>query len=171
MMLLGMWRGRLEYPELRERAQKLYTDYRDDGNAIIIPDGKHTPDRVYIESKSTGGPLVQDFRRGGIPVEGFDPTPHGDKLARVRLVTPVIAAGRIWLYNIAPNYEGLSEWSQKFLDLCKVFPNSESRDVVDTLTQVLLRLVPMHELKHPKDPEYVPSRGGPKESPYWPGKE
>ena len=49
IMLLGMWRGRLEYPELRSIAQRFYRDYRDDGSdPTFKPDGRHKPDLVLV---------------------------------------------------------------------------------------------------------------------------
>jgi len=169
LILLSLWRGRVEYPELRQMAQRLNNDYRDDGHITITPDGKHTPSLVLVESKASGAPLIQDLRRAGILAHGFDPTEYGDKLARVRLCSHIIEAGRIWLPALPPDYEKLRSWADLFLNLCKIFPNSDARDVVDTMTQVLLKLLRSNELKHPKDKEYVSSRGGPRESPYWPG--
>lgn len=169
LVLLNMWRGRVEYPELRAMAQRLNNDYRDDGSVNITPDGKHSPSLVLVESKASGSPLIQDLRRAGVLAQGFNPTEYGDKLARVRLSTHIIEAGRLWLPASPPDYKKLVSWADVFLNLCKIFPNSDSRDVVDTMSQVILYLLRSNELKHPKDSEYVPSRGGPRESPYWPG--
>src|SRR6185437_3386733 len=58
LILLSMWRGRVEYPELRKIAQKLYEDYRwteareDEG--LHQPSGKHQPDIVLIEDQMSG---------------------------------------------------------------------------------------------------------------------
>lgn len=171
IILLNMWRGRVEYPELRALAQRLFKDYRDDGNVNIVPDGKHVPHLVLVESKASGSPLIQDLRKAGILAHGFNPDKYGDKLARVRLITHMIEAGTVWLPARPPEFNELRSFAQIFLDLCKIFPNSDARDVVDTMTQVLLKLLTTNDLKHPKDKEYGNQSTGPRKSPYWPGKD
>ena len=54
LILLGNIRGRFEYPELRKLAQKLYNE--------------HKPDVCMVEKKASGQSLIQDMRRGGLPV-------------------------------------------------------------------------------------------------------
>jgi predicted phage terminase large subunit-like protein len=152
LMLLGVWRGRVEYPELREMAKKLYDDYRDDGNIPIKPDGKHVPNLVLVETKASGHSLIHDLRKSGVPVQGFDPSKYGDKIMRVRMVTPMLSSGVVYLPAKPPTYEKLWSYAEKFSELCAVFPNSDSRDVVDTMTQVLLRLMFTDNIFNPSDP-------------------
>lgn len=151
LILLGLWRGRVEYPELRSMAQKLFKDYRDDGSIEITPDGNHIPDMVLVEAKASGSSLIQDLSRAGVLVFGFNPGRYGDKLQRVRLATPMIEGGRVWVPARPPNYTALRDFSNTLVELCSIFPNSDSRDVVDTMTQVILRLTSNGYLKHPKD--------------------
>ena len=65
VILLSMWRGKVEYPELRERARRLYVDYRDTAQKDTRLTGKK-PDACIIEAKASGSPLIQDLRRAGI---------------------------------------------------------------------------------------------------------
>ncbi|HVX00758.1 MAG TPA: phage terminase large subunit [Candidatus Babeliaceae bacterium] len=138
IILLSMWRGRVEYPELRKMAKRLYRDYRDDGEIEIIPDTRHMPDYVLVEAEVSGISLLQDLNQAGIPVTRF--VPKGDKLERVRLVTHLIENGRVWLPALPPSFSQLRKFARTFLDNCEAFPNEESRDLVDTMTQVLIRL-------------------------------
>jgi predicted phage terminase large subunit-like protein len=142
LILLGMWRGRCEYPELRTMAKRLYYDWRDDGAVDIVPDGKHTPHRVIVENKAAGSPLMQDLLRMGITAEGFNPVKrYGDKIERVRYVTHIIENGQVWVPAVPPDYKRLRTYAEKHVELCAAFPHADSRDVVDTMTQVMLRLM------------------------------
>lgn len=157
LILLSMWRGRVEYPDLRKIAQKLYEDYRwneeREGNGDHKSDGLHIPDLVLIEDKMSGSTLLQDFRRAGINAAAFDPNKYGDKMQRVHLATPLLEAGRLWLPARAPDYKELRSWAKEFVDECAVFPNASSRDIVDTLTQVILRLKESGLVLNPNDKE------------------
>lgn len=151
LILLGLWRGRVEYPELRLMAQRLYKDYRDDGEIVVKPDGKHRPDMVLVEAKVSGISLIQDMIRAGIPAIRFNPNKYGDKEQRVRLITPLIESGRVFL----PASISFPEKPMKFCDVfvknCAEFPKGESRDLVDTMTQVLIRLNSSGWISHPLD--------------------
>lgn len=151
LILLNMWRGKMEYPDLRKLAQRLSRDYRDTGIIDITPDGKHVPNIVLVEAKASGYSLIQDLKRAGILVFGFDPTRKGDKIARVRIVSNYIEGGRVWLPARDPDFIHLRGFAEKFLDLCCIFPNGESRDVVDSMTQAFFRLQDGGFLSHPLD--------------------
>jgi phage terminase large subunit-like protein len=151
LILINMWRGRVEYPELRKLAQLFYRDYRNGGSVEIKPDGAHVPNIVLVEEKASGFSLIQDFRRAGISAMKFNPTPYGDKIARVKLSSFIIESGRVWLPGKGPEYITLKDYAHNFRELCSVFPNSEARDVVDTMTQVLIRLINTGQLTHPGD--------------------
>lgn len=152
IILLGLWRGRVSYPDLRKMAKRLYNDYRDDGATDIKPDSQHIPDMVLVESKASGISLIQDLRRAGISATQFDPTRYGDKKQRVHLVTHIIQAGRVWVPAIPPDYKALRRYSELFVNSCAIFPSEDSRDLVDTMTQVLTRLRDSYQLIHPDDP-------------------
>jgi predicted phage terminase large subunit-like protein len=156
IILLSMWRGRVEYPELRAMAKRLYNDYRDDGrnpNLKVDKQGNFKPHLVLVEGKASGLSLIQDLRRAGIQATKFDPTRFGDKMQRVRLISYLIQAGKVWLPALAPSFTKLRSFAETFSECCALFPNDEDRDVVDTLTQVLLRLLYSGWITHPEDPD------------------
>lgn len=141
LILLSMFRARLEYPELRKIIQRMAVDYRDDDlKKPIRPDGAHKPDVVLIEAKASGISLIQDLMRGGIIATRFDPSKFGDKIQRVRQVTHLIENGKIWVPAKPPDFTRLRPFADIFIEECGLFPASDSRDLVDCLTQCLLRL-------------------------------
>ena len=151
VILLSMWRGRVEYPELRELAKRMYFDYRDNGKTKN-PAFKGRPvDMCLIEAKASGDPLIQDLVRGGIRAIPFVPNKYGDKIQRVRLITPLIEGGRVWLPARAPKYDTLLPYADEFLESVACFPNAESRDLVDTMAQALLKLKDGRFVLNPRD--------------------
>ena len=151
VVLLSMWRGRVEYPELREIAKRLYFDYRDTGKERN-PSFKGRPvDMCLIEAKASGDPLIQDLAAAGIRAIPFVPNKYGDKIQRVRLITPLIEGGRVWLPARAPKYDTLLPYADIFLESVACFPNAESRDLVDTMAQALLKLKDGRFVLNPKD--------------------
>jgi predicted phage terminase large subunit-like protein len=154
LILLNMWRGRVEFPDLRKIAKKLAEDYRYKDSVDIEPSGRHVPDVILIESKATGDPLRQELKRAGISTVGFDPSPYGDKVRRASLITHIPEAGRIWVPARPPYYKELVGFSKTFVDACGDFPNNdESKDIVDTFSQVLLTELRRREINHPDDPK------------------
>ncbi len=160
LILLNMWRDRVEFPELRKVAQKIAANYRYAGEELK-PDNRNIPDEIIIESKATGDPLRQELKRAGISTVGFDPSPYGDKVRRASLVTHIVEAGRIWIPARAPNYKEPLGFAKTFINACANFPNdSDSKDIVDTFSQVLLREIRNRDIKHPNDPKE--KKGAPK---------
>ena len=152
LILLSLWRGKLEYPELRQMAQNLYRDYNYDPVKRPTPiDKKCVPDVVLVECKATGESLIQDLHRAGIMATRFNPDRHGDKIMRVRLITHFIESGRVWLPAKPPDYTRLRDYADLMMSQASVFPAAESRDLVDTMTQVLLRLRDSGYLTNPLD--------------------
>ena len=146
-----MWRGRIEYPELREMTKRLYFDYRDT-STVRNPQFKGRPvDMCLIEAKASGDPLIQDLAAAGVRAIPFVPNKYGDKIQRVRLVTPLIEGGRVWLPARAPKYDKLLPYADEFLEAISCFPNSESRDLVDTMAQALLKFKEGKFILNPKD--------------------
>lgn len=152
VILLSLWRDKLEYPELRAVAQKLYADYNYDKakrpNAI---DKKCVPDLVLVEAKANGKSLIQDLQRAGVPAIPFNPDKHGDKIMRVRLITHFIEGGRVWLPAKPPDYTKLRDYAELLSEQAGLFPAAESRDLIDTMAQCLLRLRDSGYLTNPLD--------------------
>jgi predicted phage terminase large subunit-like protein len=151
-ILLSVWKGRVDYPELRERAQRLFKNYKDVEKEPPHVSVKAIPiDCCLIESKATGDPLIKDLRRAGIVAQPFNPTRLGDKTARVNAITHIIEGGLIWMQAQAPNFDMLIPFADKFVDEVIRFPNAESRDLVDSMTQALFKLYESGMISHPKD--------------------
>lgn len=138
VILMGMWRDRCEYPELRSRIQRLANNYLDDGPHPS--NVKNPPDIVLIEAKVSGISLIQDLARAGVIATRFDPTRLGDKLQRVRMVTPILEAGRMWVPGMRPDFKRPRPFADIFGNDMAWFTNAEARDLVDCLTQGLWRL-------------------------------
>jgi predicted phage terminase large subunit-like protein len=151
VILLSMWRGRVEYPELREITKRLYFDYRDTGKEREPKFKGRNVDMCLIEAKASGDPLIQDLAAAGIRAIPFVPNKYGDKISRVRLITPLIEGGRIWLPAREPQYDALLPYADEFLESVSCFPNADSRDLVDTMAQAFLKLKSGHFVSNPKD--------------------
>lgn len=151
IILLSMWRDKVEYVELREIAKRLYFDYRDTGK---VSNSKFTGkpiDMCLIEAKASGDPLIKDLRVGGIMATPINPAGKGDKIKRVHFVTPLIEGGRVWLPARGPKFDTLLPYADEFLDLAACFPNLESNDVIDTMSQALSKLKTSVFMYSPKD--------------------
>jgi predicted phage terminase large subunit-like protein len=149
IMLLSMWRGRVGYPELRERAKRLVRDYKDTGIHQNIYPAIGRVDTCLIEAKATGDPLIRDLRQAGIPAIGY--IPKGDKNSRVQRVLPYIESGLVWLPTESKNTDKLLSFADEFVEAVSSFPNAESRDLVDTMTQALSYIRDNAHLRNPKD--------------------
>jgi predicted phage terminase large subunit-like protein len=89
------------------------------------------PESVIVEAKASGLPLIQELRQVGIPVINFTPSKGNDKLSRVHAVAPVFESGAVW----APN----ERWAEEMIEECAMFPHAEHDDLVDSMSQALLR--------------------------------
>lgn len=156
VILLSVWKDRVEYVELREIAKRLYFDYRDTGK-IRNPLFKGRPlDMCLIEAKGSGEPLIRDLEAAGIRAIPFNPTGQGDKGKRAQYITPLIEGGRVWLPAKAPAYDKLLPFADEFLERAVCFPTLESNDLVDTMSQALSKLKDGKFLLNPKDERPVP---------------
>ena len=157
VIFLSMWRGRVGYPELRDRAKRLYFDYRDKDKDRNPNFTGRKIDMVLIESKATGDPLIRDLRDAGIIATPYNPTRQGDKLERVHKITSFLEAGLVWMPAQGPAFDTLIKDADIFVEDVACFPNAESRDLVDTMSQVLRKLSDQRILAHPRDERERPS--------------
>lgn len=117
IILLDALKERLEFPELKQRAMDMYTEWE--------------PDACIVEAKASGAPLVFELRKMGIPVQEFTPTRGNDKITRVNSVADLFASGKVW----APR----KRWAEEVIEEMAAFPNSDHDDLVDSATQALIR--------------------------------
>lgn len=151
IMLLSVFKERVEYPELRKMAVRLAHNYQD----VIMDDPltyKMPPDLILIEEKVSGYSLLADLMRANLPVMKFNPSRHGDKIGRCRLVTHLMENGLVWLPTEAPKFEILTEDSELFLSAAGLFPNDESNDIIDSMSQAFIRLTSAGWVSNKEDP-------------------
>ena len=117
LILLDSKKGRWEFPELKAKALEEYQFW--------------DPDTVIIEAKASGMPLTHELRNMGIPVVNFTPSRGNDKVTRVHSVSPLFEAGMVW----APD----EVFADELIEEVAAFPNGEHDDLVDSMTQALMR--------------------------------
>jgi len=120
--LLHLWRGRVEFPELKRVLASLAEQWK--------------PNAILVEDKASGQSLIQELKLSTalplIPVKA-----DSDKQTRAQAITPLIEAGKVFLPQSAP-------WVSDFVEEMACFPNGVHDDVVDATTQALnyLRVKP-----------------------------
>ena len=117
LILLDSQKGRWDFPELKDIALELYRFWE--------------PDTVIVEAKASGLPLTHELRQTGIPVVNFTPSRGNDKVSRVHSVSPLFEAGMVW----APD----KSFAEELIEEVAAFPNGEYDDLVDSMTQALMR--------------------------------
>ena len=132
LILLDALKGRYEFPELRRIALEQY--------------GYWNPETVIIESKASGLPLTYELRKMGIPVINFSPSKGNDKHTRVNAVSPLFESGLIW----APKE---LDFAQEVIEECAAFPYGDHDDLVDSMTQAVMRFRQGGLIRHPEDYE------------------
>lgn len=153
IILLGMTRIKVEFPELQKLAVRLYEDYRDNGENDVVPDSNHKVDVVLIESKASGNSLIQSLRRAGINAIGFNPPPDKDKVGRARVASAFLESGQVWVPAYPPSYSKLRPMAENFVQMCSMFPmDPKTFDVIDTFSQVVLYLQKTGALSNRFDP-------------------
>ena len=131
LILLDSVKERLEFPELRRKALEQYNYWK--------------PESVIIESKASGLPLTYELRKMGIPVINFTPSRGNDKHARVNAVAPLFESGMIW----APD----EKFAEEVIEECAAFPYGDNDDLVDSMTQAVMRFRQGGFVDHPEDYE------------------
>jgi predicted phage terminase large subunit-like protein len=155
IILLSLWKGRLENPEVRRMMIRLAKNYYDTNLDSPAPeDYIIKPDMILIEGKANGSPLMQDLNRAGLIVNRFDPVKHGggDKVARARAISHIIEAGLVWMPAMAPHFTRLRPFADQFVEACASFPNDdEAKDLVDSMSQALIKFRLNSMIDHPDD--------------------
>jgi predicted phage terminase large subunit-like protein len=129
IILLNAFKKRMEFPELKQRAFEEWKEWE--------------PDAVIVEAKAAGSPLIYELRQMGIPVQDFVPSKGNDKIARLNAVADLFASGRVWVPN--------RSWAEELVEEVAAFPSGEHDDMVDSMTQALLRYRKGGFLRLPSD--------------------
>jgi hypothetical protein len=117
IILLNAFKQRMEFPELKQRAMQEFREWN--------------PDALIVEAKAAGSPLIYELRAMGIPVQEFTPSRGNDKIARLNAVADIFASKRVWVPN--------TNWAEELVEEVASFPSGEHDDMVDSMTQALLR--------------------------------
>jgi predicted phage terminase large subunit-like protein len=131
LIVLDSWRDRVEFPELKKTAIRLYQDHR--------------PDTCIIEAKANGDALINELRMMGIMVQDYTPSRGQDKIVRLNAVADLFASQRVY----APN----TRWADELIEEVAEFPYGSNDDQVDTMTLALMRFRQGHFIKLDSDEE------------------
>ena len=129
LMLLDAVKDRFEFPELRRKALEQYKYWQ--------------PEMVIVEAKASGLPLTYELRKMNIPVINFTPSKGNDKHVRVNSCAPVFESGMVW----APQ----QKFAEEVIEECAAFPHGDHDDLVDSMTQAVMRFRQGGLIKHPED--------------------
>lgn len=121
IFLAGAWKDKVEFPDLKKKAQELYRQYK--------------PDTVLIEKKAAGTPLIHELHQIGIPASGYTPNAAGgDKFVRANSISDIFRSGFVWTFD--PTH---CRWADEVITECAEFGAGEHDDYVDTVTQAMIR--------------------------------
>jgi len=129
LILLDAVKGRYEFPELRRKALEQFKYWN--------------PESVIVEAKASGLPLTYELRQMDIPVQTFTPSKGNDKHVRVNSVAPLFESGIVW----APE----QKFSEEVIEECAAFPHGDHDDLVDSMTQAVMRFRQGGFVAHPED--------------------
>jgi predicted phage terminase large subunit-like protein len=117
IIALNSFKRRMEFPELKQKAYEEFHEWE--------------PDSLIVEAKAAGSPLIFELRAMGIPVQEYTPSKGNDKIARLNAVADIFASGRVWVPQ--------THWAEELVEEVASFPSGEHDDLVDSMTQALLR--------------------------------
>jgi len=143
LILLDAVKDRFEFPELRRKALEQYKYWN--------------PEMVIVEAKASGLPLTYELRKMDIPVINFTPSKGNDKHVRVNSCAPVFESGMVW----APQ----QKFAEEVIEECAAFPHGDHDDLVDSMTQAVMRFRQGGLIKHPED--YKEDKKQPKKFEYY----
>ena len=143
LILLDAIKDRYEFPELRRIALQQYKYWN--------------PEMVIVEAKASGLPLTHELRQMDIPVVNFTPSKGNDKHVRVNTCAPVFESGMVW----APD----QKFADEVIEECAAFPFGDNDDLVDSMTQAVMRFRQGGLIKHPED--YLDEKKEPRKTEYY----
>jgi len=140
LILVDVEKGRWDFPELKKIALEQYKYWE--------------PESVIVEQKASGTPLTHELRQIGVPVLNFTPSKGNDKHVRVNSVAPIFEAGKVYIPD--------RRWAEEMIEECAAFPYGDHDDLVDSMTQAVLRFrqgnfvnLPSDFEDEPRDTHYI----------------
>lgn len=110
-----VWRGKLEFPELKKK--------------MIALKNQFSPTRVLIEDKASGISLSQELKQLG-EIHPIKCLPRESKIERMAVRSSMIESGKVYLPKQA-------SWLDALQREMMAFPQSKHDDQADTLSQAL----------------------------------
>jgi len=179
VILLDCWQERLGFPDLITRTKKeLKAVYAPRERSVLKPlfgpaymeDSGRKPDVLLIEDKGSGISLRQALGREGIISAPYNPGRAG-KLDRLHAVSPLFAAGRVWVVESSKVPGQFVSWAEPMIEQLCTFSGSGSiphDDMMDAAVQGLRYIADrdMIRVTRPEAPEPRQHDDRPKGNPY-----
>lgn len=121
--LLDVYREQLDFVQTKTAVQRL---------AVRWPQCNY----IVVEDKANGPALISELRHTLPNIVAFNPTPYGDKMSRLRAISPIIDQGRLRIVK--------DVWNETYLDEICAAPACRDWDQIDSTTQAILGSI--HEL-------------------------
>jgi len=179
IILLDCWQDRLGFPDLIKRVKTEFKAvYAPRERSLLKPmfgptymeDSGRKPDVLLIEDKGSGISLRQTLGREGIVSAPYNPG-RARKLDRLHAVSPLFAAGRIWIPESAKAPGNPISWANTLVEQLCTFSGEGSiphDDMMDAGVQGLRYLADrdMIRVTRPDPPEPRDRDDRPKGNPY-----
>jgi predicted phage terminase large subunit-like protein len=116
--VIDVFRKRLNFPDLKRAVLELFA--------------RHKPEKVLIEDKGSGTPLIQELKSDHAIwcLEAYTPKQNNDKLVRLDAQSIKFESGRVYLPKHLP-------WVDEYVREITGFPGSKYDDQVDSTSQAL----------------------------------
>ena len=179
IILLDCWQDRLGFPDLIKRVKTEFKAvYAPRERSILKPmfgpsyteDSGRKPDVLLIEDKGSGISLRQTLGREGIVSAPYNPG-RARKLDRLHAVSPLFAAGRVWIPESGKAPGNPVSWANPLVEQLCTFSGEGSiphDDMMDAGVQGLRYLADrdMIRVTRPDPPEPRDRDDRPKGNPY-----
>jgi predicted phage terminase large subunit-like protein len=179
IILLDCWQDRLGFPDLIRRVKTEFkAEYAPREKALMKPmfgpahmeNSGRKPDLLLIEDKGSGISLRQTLGREGIMSAPYNPG-RARKLDRLHAISPLFAAGRIWMPESTKMPGTPISWSQQLVEQLCTFSGEGSiphDDMMDAGVQGLRYIADrdMIRVTRPEIEPPSPRDDRPKVNPY-----